>query len=99
MADAPRGRQLRPKFNAETLSRHSKIAVTYNKMTTIQHNKEMRALNRKILLKQEAIMGLPESLRASAMEIDEAPMPVSRPIPMWTPPIKGFNPNDYASKF
>mmetsp|Transcript_30401 Transcript_30401/g.40135 ORF Transcript_30401/g.40135 Transcript_30401/m.40135 type:complete len:107 (+) Transcript_30401:121-441(+) len=99
MVDAPRGKKLRPKFDEKTQKKHFEIGKMYNKMSTIEHNRQMGALNRKIMLKQEAIMALPESLKKSAMIIDQTTVPLRRPIPAYTPPIKDFNPNEFASMF
>jgi hypothetical protein len=59
-------------------------------------NRTNKDIANKIWLQQEAIATLTGDLLAAAVAIDESPPPPDRPFTVWqTPPIKGFNINDY----
>lgn len=82
-------------FTEEERAQHFEIGKRYN----IMYNKRERALeadlHRKIKLKAEAIAALPSELKEEALTIDPTPIPITRRIPTWTPPIPGFDANKF----
>jgi hypothetical protein len=88
--------RIKLKFTPEELVEHSRIAREYQRQSTIVHNQLQKDMTDKIWMQQEAMRSLPEHLRAAALICDETPPPEDRPWPIWdTPPIAGFNPQDY----
>ena len=54
-------------------------------------------MTNKIWLQQEALRAMPHDLYEEAIKIDDTPPPANRPWPFFdTPPIEGFNINDYV---
>ena len=86
-------------FTEEEKAEHLKIGREYSRQVRIRDNQEKKDLATKVWLQQEAMRALPADLRRHAEEIDETPPPRGRPWPIWwTPPIKGFNAQDYISR-
>ena len=86
-------------FTDEELVENAKIAKEYQREAAKLRNKLDKDLTDKIWLQQEAMRALPDHLRAHAETIDETPPPEDRPWPDFdTPPIKGFNAQDYMEK-
>jgi hypothetical protein len=86
-------------YTPEELKNNERIARTYQSEFSKEFNKMQRDLTDKIWFMQEALRALPAHLRAHAETIDDTPPPENRPMPMWeTPPIKGFNVQDYLQK-
>lgn len=86
----------KPIFTEEELKEHERIGKEYYRQSTIENNKYEKDLTDKIWLQQEAIRALPEELRKATQIIDETPPPPNRPWAIYqTPPVKGFNLNDY----
>jgi hypothetical protein len=86
----------KPNFTEEELKEHERIGKEYYRQSTIENNKFEKDLANKIWLQQEAIRALPEELRKATQIIDDTPPPPNRPWALYhTPPIKGFNLNDY----
>eukprot|EP01041_Mallomonas_annulata_P001180 gene1180-2299_t len=97
MAEA--AKRFKVEFPPEEKERHSKIAKEYQRQSTILSNQRNKDLTTKIWLQQEALRALPPALRLAAETIDDTSPPPDRPWAMYaTPPIKDFNPQDYASK-
>uniref|UniRef100_A0A7S2UVP4 Uncharacterized protein n=1 Tax=Fibrocapsa japonica TaxID=94617 RepID=A0A7S2UVP4_9STRA len=88
----------KPKFDEEKAKRYQEIGREYNRQTTIRHNNMMKALHKKIVLREEAIMAMPEKYRAAALELETSPVPEKRVVPTWTPPIPDFDPKELAKK-
>lgn len=77
----------------------TKIAKEYCRQVYRVHCSLQKDLADKAWLQQEAIKALPLSLRKAALICDETPPPAGRPFPYFdTPPIKGFNPDDYNDR-
>ena len=75
-----------------------KVGLNYQRQSMIRHNKQLKDLSTKCWLQQEALQALPATLRATAEIPDDSYLPSDRPFPFYdTPPIKGFNINDYIS--
>ena len=86
-------------FPPEELKNNERIARKYQSEFSKEFFKLQRDLADKTWLMQEAMRALPDHLRAHAETIDETPPPDDRPFPVWdTPPIKGFNVQDYLQK-
>ena len=85
-------------FTDEEKAEHKRIADEYNRQTSIQDARIRQDLATKAWLQQEAIKAIPtEALREAALELDLEPPPMHRPFPFFdTPPIVGFNMNDYV---
>ena len=76
---------------------HKRIAEEYNKESFRRKNKYDKELSLKVWLQNEALDALPENLKEHANTLDDSPMPLNRPYPMWhTPPIKGFKVSDFV---
>lgn len=62
-----------------------------------QHNEMAHDLTCKMRLKAHAINMLPKNtkLREQALKISDEMPPKWRNIPVWTPPIEGFDPEEY----
>lgn len=85
-------------FTEEEKAEHFQIGREYSRQIRIRDNQEKKDLATKIWLQQEAMLALPPDLRSHAEVIDETPPPRGRPWPIWqTPPIKGFNVQDYIT--
>jgi hypothetical protein len=85
------------KFSEAEAAEHAKIGAKYNYETSRESADELKDLATKCWLQQEAIKAIPyEALREAAEIIDEEPPPMHRPYPVFsTPPIEGFDVNDW----
>mmetsp|Transcript_13745 Transcript_13745/g.43416 ORF Transcript_13745/g.43416 Transcript_13745/m.43416 type:complete len:151 (+) Transcript_13745:34-486(+) len=95
IVDSPKGR--RPKFTAEEYEKHFEIGHEYNRQMRKRHDRFNASLQLKIDIQQFALNSLPPDLRAHADSLDDCPPPpLDRRWWTWTPPIPGFNPNEYV---
>lgn len=100
--DAPT-RKEGPISEAEKARRHE-IGRNYVIGRFEQHNDIDHDLTCKLHLKKHAIRMLPPHLKESALKIttfdeDELSFPPSwRSIPVWTPPIPGFDPSEFRQE-
>ena len=86
-------------FTEEEKAEHIRIGREHSRQVRIRENQEQKDLTTKVWLQQEAMRALPADLRKLAEEIDDTPPPRGRPWPIWwTPPIKGFNAQDYITR-
>lgn len=86
-------------FSEEEQTEHTRIAKEYQRQSNMRHNQQEKDLTTKIYLQEEALNAMPANLRMMAVVLDETPPPPDRPWPVWdTPPIEGFNMNDYLKK-
>ena len=90
-----------PPASAEEMQRRFDIGRAYNIGTSKRHNKLNHDLNCKLRMKQHAIDMLPRDsvLREEALKIDEDDdgPPMWRHVPVWTPPIPGFDPSQFVT--
>jgi hypothetical protein len=96
--DAPEDKE--PPISAEEKERRYQIGRNYVIGRFQQNNRLDHDLTCKINMKQHAIRMLPKNtrLREEALKIcDEMQPPFRRHMPMWTPPIPGFDPKKYAN--
>lgn len=80
----------REDWSEEEQQRFQEVGRRYNVMTSVAHNHFMRDLQTKIDLKWAAINALPAELQQEALQEDDAPVPETRTMATWTPPIEGF---------
>lgn len=86
-------------LSPERAEEHKRIGIEYNKRKMMRNNMVDKDISNKIWLQQEAMRALPMDLRQKAEVIDQSSPPVDRVMPLWdTPPIKGFNVDDYIQK-
>lgn len=89
------------KISEEERQRRHEIGRKYVIGRFRQHNEQEHDLTCKIHLKQHAIKMLPknnEKLRNAALEVSQEMPPPWRHIPVWTPPIEGFDPTQLVDK-
>merc|ERR1712166_1349360 len=65
-------------------------AKDYSRYKMRKHHHKMGNLQKGLKLQQAAIEALPEHLAKAATEIDWNPFDMTRLLPTWTPPIKGW---------
>ena len=96
--DAPS--KVEPPVSVEEAQRRAKIGRDYVIGRFRQHNEIDHDLTCKIKLKQHALKMLPPGrLRDEALKIDERQVaPLWRHIAVWTPPIPGYDPTEFAEK-
>lgn len=94
--DAPKIKP--PSANEEEMARRERIRKAFTIGKFKEHNLENHELTCKIKMKQHAINMLPRNskLKEKALEIDDTGPPRWRRIPAWTPPIPGFDPNQFT---
>lgn len=65
-----------------------------------RHNEIDHDLTCKIYLKNHALSMLPKNskLKEEALKIDDSGPPAWRHLPVWTPPIPGFDPSQYVER-
>ena len=85
----PRTAPVAPTLSAERQAEVDAIRLTFRQESTRRTNREVRARQRQIEVKQRAIAALPEELRDHAETLDPTPYPFQNP-PTLTPPIPGF---------
>jgi hypothetical protein len=96
--DAPERKE--PPISEEEKARRHEIGRNYNIGRFRFHNEIHHDLTNKMHLKKHAINMLPRNskIKEEALkESDEQPPPW-RKIPVWTPPIVGFDPSNYMMK-
>jgi Mitochondrial ribosomal protein L28 len=96
--DAPVRKE--PPISEEEKARRFVIGRNYTIGRFRFHNETEHDLTCKIRMKQHAIKMLPRgsTLKEEALKISEEMPPAWRPIPVWTPPIPGFDPSLYIVK-
>ena len=96
--DAPERKE--PPVSDEEKARRYTIGRNYTIGRFRLHNENEHDLACKIRLKQHAIQMLPRDskLKEEALKISDEMPPLWRPIPVWTPPIPGFDPSMYIVK-
>lgn len=96
--DAPERKE--PPISEEEKARRYQIGRNYTIGRFRQHNENEHDITCKIHMKQHAIKMLPRDskLREEALKISEEMPPAWRPIPVWTPPIPGYDPSHYIVK-
>ena len=93
---AEEAKRFKPDFTEEELKEHERIAKEFQRQSFRRHNALEKDLATKIWLQQEAMRAMPNELYQEAIKIDDTPPPANRPWPYFdTPPIEGFNVNDY----
>ena len=94
---AEEAKRYKPDFTEEELKEHERIAKEYQRQSFRRHNALEKDMTNKIWLQQEALRAMPHDLYEEAIKIDDTPPPANRPWPFFdTPPIEGFNINDYV---
>lgn len=86
-----------PPASDEEMERRKLVGKNYVVGKFEQHNALEHDLSCKIRLKNHAIKMMPKHslIRNAAMEIDDEGPPKWRHIPVWTPPIPGFDSDDF----
>lgn len=86
-----------PPASAEEMERRYQVGRNYVIGNFERHNEMEHDLACKIKLKNHAIKMLPKGthLRQAALEVDDVGPPAWRHIPVWTPPIPGFDPDEF----
>lgn len=89
-----------PPASEEEMARRYQVGRNYVIGSFESHNALEHDLSCKIRLKNHAIKMLPKNslIRKAAMEIDDEGPPKWRHIPVWTPPIAGFDPDEFAEE-
>ena len=79
----------------EQKERRHEIGRNYNIGMFERHNEMNHDLACKAVMKQHAIKMLPRNtkLKEEALKIDDSTIPLWRPMPVHTPPIKDFDPS------
>jgi Mitochondrial ribosomal protein L28 len=87
-----------PPGTADEQTRRECIRKAYTIVKFKQHNQDNHDITCKLKMKQHALKMLPKNskLKEKALEIDDSGPPRWRRIPAWTPPIPGFNPNQFT---
>mmetsp|Transcript_110539 Transcript_110539/g.319404 ORF Transcript_110539/g.319404 Transcript_110539/m.319404 type:complete len:155 (-) Transcript_110539:1577-2041(-) len=87
-----------PPADKEEIERREKIHKAYTIGKFKEHNDENHDIACKLKMKQHALNMLPRStkLKEKALEVDNKGPPRWRRIPSWTPPIPGFDPNQFT---
>mmetsp|Transcript_24623 Transcript_24623/g.75939 ORF Transcript_24623/g.75939 Transcript_24623/m.75939 type:complete len:149 (+) Transcript_24623:129-575(+) len=92
--DAPRRR--RPRLGEDEAARNFETGRTYNKLTRAKHCAFEARLQMKLDLQQAAVATLPPDLRKRAKSLEGVPLPpLDRRFWALTPPIPGFQPEQY----
>jgi len=90
-----------PPASAEEMQRRFDIGREYNIGTSKRHNERNHDLNCKLRMKQHAIDMLPRDSmwKEEALKLDEDDdgPPMWRHVPVWTPPIPGFDPSQFIA--
>ncbi|GKY92748.1 hypothetical protein MPSEU_000244800 [Mayamaea pseudoterrestris] len=94
--DAPMRQE--PPLSQEEKDRRHQIGRNYVIGKFRQHNEIHHDLACKLQMKKHAINMLPKNskLREEALKIDDSGPPTWRNMPVWTPPIPGFDPSQLA---
>ena len=81
--------------SAQEMERRAQVAKNYTIGSFRQHNEIDHDLNCKLKMKQHAIrmMKTHPELKEAALQISDEMPPRWRQIPVWTPPIAGFDPS------
>ena len=89
-----------PPASPEEMERRHQVGRNYVIGQFERHNEMQHDLACKIKLKNHAIKMLPKGtkLRAEALEEDDEGPPAWRHIPVWTPPIPGFDPDEFMEQ-
>lgn len=90
-----------PTISAEEQERRRQIVRNYCIGRFEQHNAREHDLACKMRVKRHAVRMLPQNseLKKAALDPDVEDEIPNHGFPMWTPPIPGFNPEDYAEYF
>ena len=90
-----------PTISAEEQERRRQIVRNYCIGRFEQHNVREHDLACKMKMKFHAVRMLPQNskLKKAALDPDVEDEIPNNGFPMWTPPIPGFNPEDYAEYF
>lgn len=70
----------------EELAKDAAYAKEYSRLKMKMHRRHQEVLQMKLRLQHDAIKALPKDLRAAAKAQDLTPFPISRSIPLNTPP-------------
>jgi hypothetical protein len=94
--DAPEDKE--PPISAEEKARRYQIGRNYVIGRFQQNNRLDHDMTCKIYMKKHAIRMLPKNsrLREEALKISDEDPPTNRNIPLWTPPIPGFDAAKYT---
>jgi hypothetical protein len=92
-----------PPASEEEMKRRFEVGRNYVIGMFEEHNEMEHMLSCKIKMKNHAIAMLPRHsenpiIRKAAMEVDDEGPPSWRHIPVWTPPIKDFDPEEFAEE-
>jgi hypothetical protein len=89
-----------PPVSEAERARRATIGRNYNIGRFRFHNEIHHDLTNKLHLKKHAMKMLPRhgTLREEALKDNDEMPPSWRPIPVWTPPIPGFDPSLYNVK-
>lgn len=92
--------RVEPEISAEEKARRYEIGRNHVIGRFRQHNEIHHDLACKIQLKMHAVKMLPRNSRVKdeAMKIDHTYPPLWRHIAVWTPPIPGYDPSEFADK-
>lgn len=74
----------------ELVAAAAEAAKDYSRYKMRKHHNKMGNLQKGLKLQQAAIQALPEHLAKAATEIDWNPFDMTRLLPTWTPPVKGY---------
>jgi hypothetical protein len=95
--DAPERKE--PPISDEEKARRHEIGRNYVIGRFNQHNEIEHDLSCKIQMKKHAIKMLPRNyLREEALKPNDEMPPLWRHLPVWTPPIPGFDPTPFLEK-
>ena len=89
-----------PPASDEEMERRFQVGRNYVVGSFEEHNEMEHILSCKIRLKNHTISMLPRNsenpiIRKAAMEVDDEGPPSWRHVPVWTPPIEGFDPEAF----
>lgn len=89
-----------PPASEEEMARRAKIGRNHVIGRFESHNAFQHDLACKIRMKNHAMKMLPKHslIRNAALEIDSEGPPKWRHIPVWTPPIPGFDPDEFLNE-
>lgn len=89
-----------PPASEEEMKRRFLVGRNHVIGTFQEHNEHEHMIACKIRLKHHAIAMLPKKsrIKKEAMKIDSGGPPPWRHIPVWTPPIEGFNSEEFSGE-
>jgi len=87
-------------ISEEEKQRRAEIARNYTIGRFRQHNELDHDLTCKIKMKLHAVNMLPKNskLREEALKVDDSGPPLWRNLPVWTPPIPGFDASQFSTE-